>query len=848
MKKTLHYLLCLSAMVFPSKMSFGQVVINEFSCSNLTQFADNYQEYEDWIELYNSGTSTVLMSGFYLSDDSSNVTKYQIPANVSISAGGFIRFWCSGRNLAAGTNFHTSFKLKQTKNTSEYIVLSNASGVVVDSVKIRKTQLGHSRGRTTNGSSIWGIFTTPTPNSTNNTATAYVDYADKPDYGAAVGFYAAPVTLDITTTEPGATIRYTTDGTLPTTSSLLYTAPLTIDSTKVIKAITYSADPSILPSFMEFGTYFINVSHTFPIVSIAATSLSNLANGSGTLEPKGSFELFDVNGNRVANTYGEFNRHGQDSWVLSQRSLDFASRDEMGYNHSVEHQVFASTSRSNFQKLILRAAGDDNYPADNRPANEGSAHIRDAYIQNMSIEGGLNLDVRRGSKCIVYLNGKYWGVYDIRDNPDDHDYTEYYYGQGKYDLYFIETWGNTWAEYGGANALSAWNSFYTYAMGSNMNDPAAYQYVMDRYDATSLVDYVLVNSFTVCSDWLNYNTGWWRGLDSTGSHLKWGYMLWDNDATFGHYINYTGISNTGPNATPCQVETLAGSSDPKGHIAFLNKLRTNPTFNRYYINRQIDLWNTVFSCDNMLAQLDSIINILTPEMAAHITRWSGTGAIPHGTYTEWYNNTQDLRNFILTRCNNLSSGLSNCYNLTGPYQLTLNSDPVGAGTVQLNSLNISNFPWTGNYFGNIQTSISANANTGYSFNGWTPGSQVFNPGVTNPAVVFTLSSTDSITAHFTGSTFLPEVPETSPSITAMPSVFSDVTTIELYLPSKAAVSLALYGVDGRKLMDIEEQSGLSSGLHRIELNLSNSSLAAGVYMLELIAGNQRQTVKLVYNP
>jgi hypothetical protein len=608
-----------------------------------------------------------------------------------------------------------------------------------------------------------------------------------------------------------------------------------------VKAITYSTDPTILPSFIEFGTYFINVSHTFPIVSISATSLTNLANGSGTLEPKGSFELFDVNGTRVANTYGEFNRHGQDSWVLSQRSLDFASRDEMGYNHSVEHPIFASTTRSNFQKLILRAGGDDNYPADHRPANAGSAHIRDAYIQNMAIEGGLNLDVRRGTKCIVYLNGNYWGIYDIRDNPDDHDYTEFYYGQDKYNLYYIETWGNTWAEYGGTAALNSWNSFYSYAMSANMNDPIAYQYVMDRYDATSLVDYVLVNSFTVCSDWLNYNTGWWRGLDSTGSHLRWGYILWDNDATFGHYINYTGIANTGPNANPCQVETLAGSSDPKGHIALLNKLRTNPSFNRYYINRQIDLWNTVFSCDNMLAKLDSIINILSPEMTAHANRWNGT-------YTEWYNNAQDLRDFIVTRCNNLSNGLMSCYSLTGPYQLTLNTDPVGAGNVQLNSLNISNFPWTGTYFGNIQTSITASANSGYSFTGWTPGSQVFNPGVSNPAVTFSLTSADSITAHFSGSTFLPEVPETSPSITAMPSVFNDHTTIELYLPSKSTVALNLYSVDGRKVMTLEENAGLTSGLHKFELNLATSSCSNGIYFLEMVSGNHRQTIKLVYNP
>lgn len=841
MTPVLRNFLIILAFLPLCRISNAQVVINEFSASNLTQFADNYQDFEDWIELYNTGTSTVSLTGYYLSDDTINALKYQIPSNVNITAGGYVRFWCSGRNLSAGTNYHTNFKLKQTKNFNEYIVLSDPTGLIVDSVKIRKTQLGHSRGRTTNGAATWSIFTAPTPNASNNTATPYSDYADRPDFDFFPGFYTSPLTLTITCTEPGATIRYTIDGTLPTTSSPVYTAPISLSSTKVVKAITYSTNPTVLPSFLEFGTYFFNVSHSFPIVSISATSLSNLANGSGTLEPKGAFELFDTTGNRVANTYGEFNRHGQDSWVLSQRSLDFVSRDEMGYNHSVEHQLFASTPRSSFQKLILRAAGDDNYPADHRPANDGSAHIRDAYIQNMAIEGGLNLDVRRGSKCIVYLNGNYWGIYDIRDNPDDHDYTDYYYGQGKYSLYFIETWGNTWAEYGGTAALNAWNSFYSYAMGANMNDPAAYQYVMDRYDATSLVDYVLVNSFTVCSDWLNYNTGWWRGLDSTGTHLKWGYMLWDNDATFGHYINYTGIANTGPNATPCQVESLSGSSDPKGHIAFLNKLRTNPTFNRYYINRQIDLWNTVFSCDNMLAKLDSIINILSPEMTAHANRWNGT-------YAEWYNNAMDLRDFVSTRCNNLSSGLMNCYSLTGPYQLTLNTDPVGAGTVQLNSLNISNFPWTGTYFGNIQTSISANANTGYTFNSWTPGSQVFNPGVTAPGVTFTLSSADSIVAHFTGSTFLPEVPDATPSLTVMPNVFSNNTTIEIYLPSKASVQLSLYSMDGKKVMELTDNTSLSSGLHNFELDMSGSSLPSGLYFLELVSGSHRKTSKVVYAP
>ncbi|MEN9332154.1 MAG: hypothetical protein RLZZ94_1244 [Bacteroidota bacterium] len=538
----------------------AQVVVNEYSASNLTQFVDDHSDYEDWIELYNAGSSSLNIGGYYLSDDSTNNTKYQIPAGIQISAGGYFRFWCSGRNTFSGNNYHTNFRITQTKNNGEDIVFSDPSGIIIDATDALKTQNGHSRGRTTDGGSTWGIFIIPTPNATNNLSTSYTRYADKPDFFYNAGFYTGSLTYFMSTTETNATIRYTDNGTAPTLASPAYLNPNTITQTKVIKAITYSSDPTILPSFMEFATYFINVNHTLPVVSISATQLNNLANGAGNLEPKGSFEYFDTAGVRKANTYGEFNRHGQDSWVLSQRSLDFISRDEMGYNHSVEEKLFEYSPRQDFQRLILRAAGDDNYPADHRQANEGSCHVRDAYIHMLSKKGGMNLDVRNAEKCIVYLNGSYWGVYDIRENPDEHDYTEYYYGQDKYNLYYIETWGNTWAEYGGPAALNEWGSLWSYIQNNSMANPTNYNYVMNRYDASSLVDYVITNAVTVCSDWLNYNTGWWRGLDSTQQHLKWGYILWDNDATFGHYINYTGIPNTSYTADPCDVEALAFKS------------------------------------------------------------------------------------------------------------------------------------------------------------------------------------------------------------------------------------------------------------------------------------------------
>lgn len=821
----------------------AQVIINEYSCSNLTQFVDDYGDYGDWIELYNTGASSVNLGGYYLSDDSLNNTKYQIPASVTIAGTGFVRFWADGRNVAAGTQIHTNFKMTQTKNNPEFVVLSNPAGVIIDYIKIsQKTQLGHSYGRTFNGVPVWSIFTTPTPNATNNSSTPYADYADRPDFSIGAGFYTGTVTLAITTTEPNADIHYTLDGSLPTAASPIYTTPLSISSTKVVKAITISTDPEILPSFIEFETYFINVSHTLPVVSISGSQLTTLANGSGSLEPKGSYEMFDLAGVRVAKTYGEFNRHGQDSWANSHRSLDFASRDEMGYNHSIEEQIFPTSTRDNFQKIILRAAGDDNYPADHAPANAGSAHMRDAYIHNLALQGGLNLDVRRSVKYIVYLNGAYWGVYDLRENPDEHDFTDYYYGQDKYHLQYIETWGSTWAQYGGNQALTDWNTLYQYAMNNSMTDPAKYQYVMSQLDGASLVDYVIVNAFTVCSDWLNYNTGWWRGLDPAGSHQKWGYILWDNDATFGHYINYTGIPNTNFNADPCDVEGLSGFSDPKGHIALLNKLRTNPDFDQFYMSRQIDLWNTVFSCDNMLNQLDSTINLLSPEMTGQANRWSGT-------YTEWYNNAMAMRDFISQRCNYLSTGFINCYNLNGPHEITIDTDPAGAGTVQLNSLNLTQFPWTGNYFGGIATKLKVTPNSNYAFVNWSANTQTFTPNATALDVETNLTSGDTIIAHFISTTALPEVPGTDPSVHVFPTVFSNTATINYNLPEKAAVSMKLYTLLGAEVAKIGTDGNiLKPGHYGVELDLSGSSLPAGMYMLHFKAGSYEKSIKLIYQP
>ena len=647
----------------------AQLKINEYSCSNIAGPTDAYGQQEDWVELYNTTATNINLTGWYLSDKASNPTKWQIPSG-TINANGFKMVYCSGRNTVNGQELHPNFKLTQTDN--EWILISNTLGTIVDSIKIvRLTKSNHSVGRSTNGAIDWKLFTTPTPNANNTGAVNF--YTPTPVMSLASGFYPAAQSVTLTCSDPAATIRYTTDGSVPVNTSTLYTGPIAINATTMLRARAFSIE---LTSFTASATFFINVNHTVPVVSIAGAgtgSLASLLAGNANLNPQGFFELFEENGTFVDKGEGEFNKHGNDSWAYPQRGLDFIMKDQFGYNGDIDHQIFPNKTRDEFQRIILKPGASDNYPFEN-----GGAHIRDAFVHTLSQKAGLKMDERTWRPCVLYVNGQYWGVYELREKVDDHDFTNYYADQDEYNVQYLKTWGGTWQEYGAPNALTDWNALRNYIASNNMGNAANFTYVDGQLNWESLVDYFVINSYIVNQDWLNWNTSWWRGLNPLGDKKRWRYTLWDMDASFGHYINYTGVPDVTANADPCNVENLPNPGG-QGHTDILQKLiNENPIVEQYYITRYIDLVNTYFSCTYMNQLLDSMLNEIIPEMPGHVARWGGTMA-------GWNNNVQDLKDFIDARCLALEQGLIDCYTLSGPYAVTFNVSPPLAGEIKVNS-------------------------------------------------------------------------------------------------------------------------------------------------------------------
>jgi len=833
-------LLLISA--FTAFQMHAQLYINEYSASNWKQFVDNHNDYEDWFEIYNASGASIDLVGYYLSDDDDVLNKWVFPAGSVIESGGFLKIWCSGRNVVDAGNYHTNFKLTQTKNSPDQIILSNNALVIEDSTTMVFTLTHHSRSRFTNGSAEWKICTAPTPGLSNNGSTMYAAYTDRPAMSVAGGFYPAAIKVGLVTTTVDGVIHYTLDGTEPKLTDDIYIDSINIAATTVLKARVFVDDPNMIPGRLEYNTYFINVNHTMMVVSIAADTLLELANGNQDLEPIGSIEVYGTDHDSKTRSYGELNSHGQDSWANDQRSIDWVSRDEFGYSYALKEKFFEKSEREEFQRMIFRAAGDDNYPAAHHASNEGSAHLRDDYVQMLAKNDDLLLDVRTSARCIVYLNGEYWGVYSFREKTDDHDFTKFYYNQGKYELQYQMTWGNTWSEYGGTETLNAWDDLRELAEDHDMTIDSNYNKVVDLLDIYSLVDYMCVNTSAVCKDWLVYNTAVWRGFNPAGTHQKWGYTLWDLDATFGFYINYSGVPTVGPTALPCDVDEYDPAwfgplfFDGEGHVRLMNDLRENPEFEQFYLSRYTDLYNTTFSCENMLFSLDSMMAVIEPEMAQHADRW-------YGTYDEWYENFMELRGWIEDRCELLYTGMSECYELTGPYDVVFKVEPPSAGYIKVNTLTHYDLPWLGTYFGGMDNKLIAYSNNEalYAFDHWESSYATFTPGWDSTGTI--LTQHDTITAVFRVPNAIEQINVIPLSV--YPSVFDEAVVVNFELNESADVQLSLFDINGNRVATKIVGENIAPGQQFIGWDLSSFNLAAGMYVIRFDADEYTRSVKII---
>ena len=230
----------------------ADVVISEFMAANKSTLQDNYLEFSDWIELHNRGDVAQNLDGWFLTDSSTDLTQWRLPA-VSLAPGAYLTVYASEKDDAvAGQPLHTNFKLDAG---GEYLALVRPDGLTIQHEytpaypdQVDDISYGLSFERTA-GNFETQFFTQPTPGAAN------IANAPEPVFSVTSKTFTGTLSVALSSPLlPGAQIRYTTNRTVPTETSTLYTGPINVTNTTMIRARAFATGRT--PSPVVSQTYF----------------------------------------------------------------------------------------------------------------------------------------------------------------------------------------------------------------------------------------------------------------------------------------------------------------------------------------------------------------------------------------------------------------------------------------------------------------------------------------------------------------------------------------------------------------------------------------------------------------
>ncbi len=667
-------------------LSGAQLRINEFMASNLSGIEDPMLgQTSDWIELYNTGTTTLDLSGYYLTDNLNKPDKWPIPAGTVIEAGSYLLFWADGEAVAD----HTNFKLSAS---GESIGVFNAEFDVVDSITYPEQRSDISYGR---NDDEWVFFETPTPGAQNE-AIFYSDYVmSVPSFSKPGGLMVGAQSIKLST-DFGGDIRYTLDGSWPNERSFLYEAPIIFEGNTIIRAAIFKSNQ--LPGPAKTHSYFVDpefYENELPVISIAGDPDDFWDEYKGIYvqdfkpdwEIPINIEFFENLGEDRAsfNELAGTKINGLNSWELPQKMLGIYFRNNYA-SKSLNYQLFADRSRNEFENFALRAGGSD----------WGHAFMRDALAMGLT-QGNMNLSTVGYRPAMVTINGEYVGIHNIRSKVNGAYISENFdVPEGAFDM--IEH-----GDHAEVGDLIAYNHLLE-VLSQDLSDESNFDQVRELINIENYTDFVIMQIFLVNGS-INHNTMAWKPKENG----KWEWILVDLDRGFyneGFYIEWF-----------YEKENL-----------LLDRMVTNEGFKNYFIKRFSDHLYTTFSVNRVSEMIADYKEVIDKEMPRHIARWQGTtsnygNALP--SYQQWLDELDIINEFVVNRRTVLWNFFER-FGFNARIELGIGVYPEDAGTVTLNGMPVETNEALSKYLENVAFNLEATPQLGFEFVGWshTPGGAI----------------------------------------------------------------------------------------------------------------------------
>lgn len=781
-----------------------QILINEVCSDNESIIQDQEGDYEDWIEIYNAGNSSINLNNYYLSDDPQDPQKWTFP-DIEILPQGFLLIFASDKNLS-GTELHTNFKISKDGET---LIFSNTLGEPVDLLMVPALLEDESIGRTQDGESDFNFFYEPSPGFTNNGSMSY-DFADQPEFENTHYFYDEATAVSLNCDQADCQIYFTTDGSVPDENSNLYTGPITLDTSTTIRAAAIT--PTLFLSTPVTRTFFIDTEHEIPVIALTTSPeyLWDFENGIFVDGPNADtvwpyfganfwkdieipihFEYFENEELEVEYPLGAKVHGGKGARTKPMKPIRLLAKRSYG-TEIMDYPFFNNRTNSKFERLVLRnASGDFNI-----------CHMRDEFLSRYFIDENLHMDAVAEQPVVVYINGSCQGVMHLREKIDRF-YLQHNFGADPDEIDLLEE--DTANIEGNFNIFNE-NEFFV--LNNDLSIPSNYQIAASYFDLENLSDYFIAQTYVNNTDWPHNNLKYWRSKTDTA---KWRYILFDMDISTAHQ----GFNSASANSFGSKILL-----DSIRMVGILRAFLENESFKNYFINRYADLTNSSFREENLVAEVIRSRDEIDEEMKTHLPKWGKT-------YDRWYDvQMPKLIKFANERPAYARQFVMEYFDLASEDQIEISTYPENNADIKINSISIGkeSLPWDGHYFNDIPIEISVDPEQEEEFSHWEIISN--NQLITSldyPLVIHP-SEGDQIKAIFNS-----QIGESDFEITPNPT--AEKLNIQLTSFGLSEVQIKIFDTKGSLALPVFN-SVSSTGINTFEIDLLR--LQNGMYFVQIV--------------
>lgn len=600
----------------------AQLHLNEMMSLNNTTWATEQNNYPDWIELFNSGSDSILLSDYFLSDDRQEIEQWQLP-NRYIQEGEFFSVYASGLDMKMDCNF-------KIRSQGEALFLSHKSMGLVDSLPAVQLDADQSFGRFPDGSDVLAKLQSPTPNSPNDS----IDLLHSSlSFSHTSGWHENSIDLSIVPSHSEAQIYYTINGAEPTTNDLLYTTALALKDVfeedniiseiptseqwqrpqgivfkgHLIKSAAFENGHRISPVYTH--SFFINPQlekrYTFPVVSLS-TDPNNLFDPERGIYVKGQntnysqrgrawervaqFEYFDREGKRQVNQTVGIRTNGNKGRTFPQKSLLLYARGSYGKSR-IKYPFFEDKEMDSFKRIILRSASSNDWK---------NTMFKNEVAQGILID--MNLEHPSTQEVIVFINGEYWGIHHLNERTDEYFIRDYF----DVDNIHLLTHNAQIEEGDNQDFLN----LKSYMNENNMSHNEHYDYISTAIDIDNIIDYYCAQLFLANTDWPHNNVKYWKAKD--GGKWRWLFFDCDECMSYEYYNLMADLIN----------EQNTSQDFDEWSVFIIRQLFRNNNFREQFRRRFEILLSSTFSTPNLMQHIKEMENLYKAEVLEHQLRWN----------------------------------------------------------------------------------------------------------------------------------------------------------------------------------------------------------------------------------